>query len=66
MRWSVRVHGIVGGIPMYLAWWDQAAPLAAAVLPGAPHELRIAICARERVTNVPDGLLASTADDIFS
>lgn len=51
---------------MYLAWWDQAAPLAAAVLPGAPHELRIAICAREQVTNVPDGLLASTADDIFS
>ena len=38
----------------------------AAALPGAPHNLRIAICARERVTNLPDDTLAITAEDIFS
>ncbi len=39
----------------------------AAALPGAPHDdLRIAICARERVINLPDDVIAITADDIFS
>jgi len=38
----------------------------AAALPGAPHDLRIAICARERVTNPPDEVITITADDIFS
>ena len=38
----------------------------AAALPGAPHDLRIAICARERVTNPPDDVITITADDIFS
>ncbi len=38
----------------------------AAALPGAPHELRIAICARERVTNLPEDVIAITAEDIFS
>ena len=38
----------------------------AAALPGAPHDLRIAICARERVTNPPDEVISITADDIFS
>ena len=38
----------------------------AAALPGAPHDLQIAICARERVTNPPDEVISITADDIFS
>jgi AAA+ ATPase superfamily predicted ATPase len=38
----------------------------AAALPGAPHDLRIAICARERVTNPPEEVITITADDIFS
>jgi uncharacterized protein len=39
----------------------------AAALPGAPHDgLRIAICARERVTNLPDDVVPITAADIFS
>lgn len=39
----------------------------AAALPGAPHDdLRIAICARERVTSLPDGVVPITAGDIFS
>ena len=38
----------------------------AAALPGAPHDLQIAICARERVTNPPDDVITITADDIFS
>jgi len=37
----------------------------AAALPGAPHDLRIAICAREQVTHLPDDVIAITADDIF-
>ncbi|MGH3686723.1 MAG: hypothetical protein ACRDRU_20175 [Pseudonocardiaceae bacterium] len=37
----------------------------AAALPGAPHELRIAICAREQVLNLPEDVLAITAEDIF-
>jgi uncharacterized protein len=35
-------------------------------LPGAPHELRFAICARERISTAPDDMIAITADDIFS
>lgn len=38
----------------------------ATALPGAPHDLRIAICARERITNLPDDAIGITADDIFS
>jgi hypothetical protein len=38
----------------------------AAARPGAPHDLRIAICARERVTDTPDEVITITADDIFS
>lgn len=38
----------------------------AAALPGAPHDLRIAICARKQVTHLPDDVIAVTADDIFS
>ncbi|MEO7194329.1 MAG: ATP-binding protein [Pseudonocardiaceae bacterium] len=38
----------------------------AGALPGAPHELRLAICARERVINLPDDVIAITADDIFA
>ena len=38
----------------------------AAALPGAPHDLRLAVCARERVTHPPDGVITITADDIYS
>ncbi len=38
----------------------------AAALPGAPHELRLAICARERVINLPEDVIAITAEDMFS
>ena len=38
----------------------------AAALPGAPQDLQIAICARERVTHRPDGVITITADDIYS
>jgi len=37
----------------------------AAALPGAPHDLQIAICAPERVTDPPDEVITITADDIF-
>jgi len=40
--------------------------LAITALPGEPHDLHIAICARERVTNPPDEVITITADDIFS
>lgn len=37
----------------------------AAALPGAPDDPRVVVCGRERVTAVPEGVLAVTADDIF-
>lgn len=33
----------------------------AAALPGSPHDLRVLVCARERVTHLPDEALAITA-----
>ncbi|MGQ0776565.1 MAG: hypothetical protein ACT4NY_19420 [Pseudonocardiales bacterium] len=36
-------------------------------VPGAdPKTVRLAVCARERVDNVPDDALAITADDIMA
>ncbi len=57
------------------AKWAQevSAPLLVAdlyrkatALPGAPQELRIAICAREQVSNLPEDVIAMIAEDIFS
>jgi hypothetical protein len=37
-----------------------------AALPGTPRELRILVCARERVISLPDGATDITAAGIFS
>ncbi|MGQ0625777.1 MAG: ATP-binding protein [Sporichthyaceae bacterium] len=38
----------------------------AAALPDAAADLQVAVCARERVTDLPDGVLAITASDVFT
>lgn len=37
----------------------------AAALPEPAPDLRVVVCARDRVTNLPDGVLAVTAADVF-
>lgn len=37
----------------------------AAALPGADASMTIAVCAREELRDVPEGVIAVTAEDIF-
>lgn len=54
------------GAPGLCAGDRRRALRKAEALPGGPHDLRLAVCARERVTDPTPGLLTVTAEDVFS